>query len=261
MKFTYCLFLLAALTLMLSSCISNQERLYFQNLSTSKQSPQLYKNQNQFYRLQAGDILNIRIKAENEDDVIYLNKENSNDFNNFSVQGLYVNGFSVGQDGYIQLPNLGEVKALGKTVDELREEIFALVEPKALNPSVFVSLVSFKISVLGEVQSPGYYYIYNDQATLLEGMALGGDILEFADIRNIRLIRLVPTGTEVITLDLTDADIFNSKYFYLQPNDAIYVPPLEVRNKRSNLANITIFTAVFSGLTAVALIYNAITNN
>jgi len=255
----HCLFILAVL--LFSSCISNQEQVYFQNLSSSKQTPQLYKNQNQYYRLQAGDVLSIRIKALNADDALYLNKESEGQFNPFNEPGLYVNGFTVGQDGFIQLPNLGEVKASGKTVDELKNEIRGLVEAKVVNPSVFVTLVSFKISILGEVAAPGYYFIYNNQATLLEGLALAGDMLEFADRRNIRLIRQTPNGPEVVTLDITDANVLNSKYYFLQPNDAIYIPPLELKSKRSNLANVAIAGLVISALSTGVLIYNAVNNN
>ena len=238
----------------LSSCIHNKDTVYFQNLASAAQSPQLYKNQDADYRLQEGDILSIRIKGLSSDKTAYLNKQSDNDFNNYNTPGLYVNGFSIDSQGNIMLPNVGEVKASGKTVDEVRREIQAMISEEINNASVFVSLVSFKISILGEVVNPGYFYAYNDRLTLMEGLALAGDLMEFADRRNIRLVRQVPTGSEVITLDLTDANIFSSKYFYLQPNDAIYVPPMELKNKRSNLANTAIAGVILSALGTAASI-------
>ncbi len=259
MNIRYCLFILAVLSL--SSCISNQEQVYFQNLSNTKQSPQLYKNQNQEYRLQPQDVLSVRVKTRNADEAALVNKEAENNFNNFNNQALYVNGFTIGKNGFIQLPGLGEVKAAGRTVDELRSDIRSLAEEKLISPSVFVTLVSFKISILGEVNQPGYYFVFNNQANLLEALALAGDMREFADRRNIRLIRQTPSGSEVVTLDITDSNILNSKYYYMQPNDAIYIPPLELKNQRSNLANVTIASLIISALSTGALIYNAVNNN
>ncbi|MEM6630053.1 MAG: polysaccharide biosynthesis/export family protein [Bacteroidota bacterium] len=238
----------------LSSCIHNRDTVYFQNLAALKESPQLYKNQDAEYRLQEGDILSIRIKGLTSEKTAYLNKQSDNDFNNYNTPGLYVNGFSVDSEGKIMLPNIGEVSASGKTVDEVRREIQDMVSQEINNASVFITLVSFKISVLGEVTNPGYFYAYNDQLTLMEGLALAGDLMEFADRRNIRLVRQVPSGSEVVTLDLTDANIFSSKYFYLQPNDAIYIPPMELKNKRSNLANTAIAGVILTALGTAASI-------
>lgn len=252
MKLKYCLFIFALASF--SSCISNQELLYFQNSNLSKESARTFKNKNMDYRLRAGDVLSIRIKGRDIEYTSYLNKEESNGFNPLNEAGLYVNGFSIDTKGNIYLPNIGEIYVSGKTIQEVREEIQTIVSQKIQNASVFVSLISFKISVLGEVARPGFFYIYNDQTTLLEGLALGGDMLEFADRKRIHLIRRVPDGSEAILLDLTDPSVITSKYFYLQPNDVIYVPPLEIKSKRSNLANTQIINVA---LTAVGTAISA----
>ncbi len=246
--------ILPLLVFLIEGCIHNRDTVYFQNLPESHKAPQKYVNENAQYRLQEGDILSIRIKGLKVDQTDYLNKENDLDFNNYNAAGLYVNGFSIGPSGNIILPNIGEVKAAGQTINEVRIAIQKMVSKEINNASVFVTLVSFKISVLGEVQNPGYFFVYNDQLTLMEGLALAGDLKEFADRRNIRLVRQTAKGSEVNSLDLTDANIFSSKYFYLQPNDAIYVPPMELKNKRSNLANTAVAGVILSALgTAVSI--------
>jgi polysaccharide export outer membrane protein len=116
-----------------------------------------------------------------------------------------------------------------------------------------VKLVSFKITVLGEVNSPGYRYIFNNQATILEGLGLAGDLSENGNRKRIKLVRQVPTGSEVVMVDLTDPKILTSKYYYLMPNDVIYVEPLRAQSKRSNLALMTLF---FSAVTTTVLVLN-----
>ena len=245
---------LPLLVFFLNGCIHNRDTVYFQNLPENQLSPLSYDNDNAQYRLQEGDILSIRIKGLKADQTDYLNKEKDNDFNIYNTAGLYVNGFSIDSSGNIVLPNIGEVMAVDKTIGQVRRDIQEMISKEMNNASVFVTLVSFKISVLGEVQDPGYFFVYNDRLTLMEGLALAGDLKEFADRRNIRLVRQVANGSEVSTLDITDANIFSSKYFYLQPNDAIYVPPMELKNKRSNLANTAIAGVVLTALgTAVSI--------
>jgi len=126
------------------------------------------------------------------------------------------------------------------------------------NATVVTKLISYKITVLGEVNNPGYHYVYNNQATLLEALGLAGDLTIFASRKNVKLIRTVPQGTEVVLLDLKDPNLLKSKYFYLMPNDVVYVEPLRARSKRSNLENLTL---LFSAITTAILILNYIDNN
>lgn len=255
----YCLFVLVVLSL--SACISNTDTVYFQNPGWDATTPQVFRNRNQEYRLQGGDVLSIQVKSLDNQFTEYLNRQSSNAFNNFDTPALFVNGYTIGTDGYINMPSIGRILVAGKTVEEIRVELQEIVETKVPNPSVFVTLISFKISVLGEVNTPGYYYIYNNQANILEALALAGDMLEFADRRNLSLIRQTKDGSIAIKMDLTDPAIFSNRYYFLQPNDVLYVPPLEKKNKRSNLAAIAVITAIGTVVTSGIAIYNATVNN
>ena len=236
--------------------------MYFQNNNTSSTtSPQVFRNKNQVYRLQPGDVLSINVKSVETQFSDYLNKQDANDFNNFNEPGLYVNGYSIDDEGYIFMPNIGRILVAGKTISDVRTELQQIISTKITTPSVFVTLISFKISVMGEVNRPGYYFVYNDQATLLEGLSLGGDLLEFADRKNISLIRRTREGSMAVKIDLTDAKIMESRYFYLQPNDVIYVPPLELKNQRSNLANLNIVSTILAGVSTAVTLYLVFVDN
>jgi polysaccharide export outer membrane protein len=118
---------------------------------------------------------------------------------------------------------------------------------------VIVKLTSFKITILGEVKNPGYYYVYNNQATLLEALGLAGDLSTYGSRKNVKLIRQKPEGSQVVLIDLTNADLLKSEFFFLMPGDVIYVEPFGARSKRTNLE---VLNVVFAGLTTIVLIFS-----
>lgn len=255
-KLTY--FILTSV--LFTSCITNQEIQYFQGGKFSKGEPLLFENQNSQYKLQPNDVLNVKVKSENIETTDYLNMEPSGMFNNPTPLSVYINGYSIDDEGYINLPSIGKLKVAGLTVMGARDLVQKAVDESFTNATAFVFLVSFKISILGEVKIPGYYFINNNQGTILDALAMAGDMNEFADRKQIHLIRQNPKGSEVVLLDMTDPKVLASPFFYLAPNDAVYVPPLELKNQRSNLANLGIFgtalTAVSTAITLILLIDN-----
>jgi polysaccharide export outer membrane protein len=177
----------------------------------------------------------------------------------FSNPGnLFLEGYSVDDLGRVNLPILGLLTVKDLTMDEVQNLIQTNANKFLKNATVVVKLISFKITVLGEVNNPGYHYVYNNQATILEALGLAGDLTIFASRKDVRLIRAVPRGSEVVLLDLKDPELLRSKYFYLMPNDVLYVEPLRARSKRSNLENLTL---VFSAITTAVLILNYFENN
>ena len=171
----------------------------------------------------------------------------------------YLNGYVVDENGDIFLPEMGAVNVGGMTMAEARAEIQAVIQKQVPRATVFATLVSFKISIIGEVRKPGYYYIYNNQLNLFEALALAGDLDDYADRSRVTLIRQTKTGSEALLLDLTKPNVIESPYFYLQPSDAIYVPPLEVKNNRHNLANLSVINILLTGITTTVAVIALIT--
>jgi polysaccharide export outer membrane protein len=144
------------------------------------------------------------------------------------------------------------------TIEEAQQRIQTSANKFLNKATVIVKLTSFKVTVLGEVKNPGYLYVYNNQATILEGLGLAGDLTPFANRKNVKLIRQVSTGSQIVMLDLTDAKLLSSDYFFLMPNDVIYVEPLKARSDKTNLE---ILSVVFAGLTTAILILNYVNSN
>lgn len=227
--------------------------IYLQGSKSTASTPALLLNKKASYRLQPADIISVKVKGSTE-------TESSNSiFNLETAQGgafatpssLFLEGYTIDSYGKIMLPIIGELTVKGLTIEETQLLIQENANRFLINSTVIVKLTSFKITVLGEVKNPGYLYVYNHQATILEALGLAGDLTPFANRKNIKLIRQVPTGSQVILLDLTDVRLLNSDYFYLMPNDVVYVEPLRAR---SNKTNLEVLSVIFAGLTTAVLI-------
>ena len=252
-KFPFILFIAL---LFIASCITNRETLNFQENTFSKDSIVRYLNDKATYLLQPGDVLSVQVKSVNVKDSELFNLQTDNSMMNINPGALYLSGFSITDSGYIYIPIAGGVKVGGLSVEEARQKIQDEID-NYTSAYVIVSLVSFKVSITGEVDKPGYYYIYNDRLTILEALALAGDFKEFADRRRITLIRQHDEGSDVVLLDITEPEIIKSPFFYLEPNDQLYVPQLQIKNSRSNLFNVnTVVGAVSTALTIILLIRN-----
>jgi polysaccharide export outer membrane protein len=226
-----------------------------QNSPFSYDTLTMVTNPHAEYLLQPNDVLSVRIKSLEVENSSFLNIDEGMNFNNFNSAALFVNGYSVNDSGVIYLPMIGAVKVGGLRVPQARDTIQRRINEYVSDASVFVNLVSFKIAVIGEVANPGYYYVYNNRLTLFEGLALAGDLREFADRRMINLVRQEENGSQTVLIDLTDPGIMKSPYYYLRPNDMLYVPPLEIKNQRSNLANLSLINTGLAAITtAVSVI-------
>lgn len=214
-------------------------------------------NKRAVYHLQPADILSIQIKHPNEtvETAAIFNLSPRQNAMFASPGSLFLDGYIIDVKGNILMPVLGEIEVKGLTLEEatIRIQEYAV---KYLNkPTVNVKLTNFRITVLGEVKNPGYFYVYNNTVTVLEALGLSGDLTLLGSRKNIKLIRAVPTGAQVVLLDLTDPKLLKSDYFYLLPGDVLYVEPLSARSKKANLE---IASVIFSGITAVVLILSYI---
>jgi polysaccharide export outer membrane protein len=248
-KFILCF----ALLLPLSSCYFNNRLVYLQDKSYSELTPTLVKSKKPVYRLQSSDVLSVQVKSSTE-------TEASNTIFNVATRegamftspgSLFLEGYTVDIAGKINLPIIGEVLVKDLTVEEVQKVIQEHANKYLNKSTVIVKLTSFKVTVLGEVKNPGYLYVFNNQVNVLETLGLAGDLTQFANRKNVKLIRQVPEGSQVILLDLTDPRLLSSEYFYLLPNDVLYVEPLKARSKKANLE---VLGVVFAGLTTLVLV-------
>ena len=241
-----------------SGCYSSKELIYLQSDEFNNEYPTLIKNKRPEYRLQINDVLQIDVRnPDPTTSAMFSKSQGQNNLGNVNNAFLFLSGYSIGDQGFVNIPIVGKVKVDGLTVNEAETLVQTEVDKYLNNASVEVKLVSFKISVLGEVNDPGYYFVFNGQANVLEALSLAGDVTPFGSRHDIKLIRQTDEGSEVILLDLTDAELMNSKYYFLLPNDVIYVEPNDEQVKRENLEPLGV---VFSALTTLALFVNTYIN-
>ena len=252
--------LVAASMILLTSCYYNKRLVYLQDDSFSESQARLMENKRSTYRMQPNDILSIKVKSSTDAQVSDLfNITTTTQAPMFTSPGnLFLEGYSIDAEGKITLPIIGELTVKDLSVEEVQDLIQQNADRFLKNATVIVKLISFKITVLGEVNNPGYHYVYNNQATVLEALGLAGDLTAVGNRKNVKLVRQVKSGSEVVLLDLTNPGLLKSKYFYLMPNDALYVEPLRARSGRLNLEHLTL---VFSAATTAILILNYLDNN
>lgn len=253
MKLTKIVALILLLPL-LASCVGKRSINYLHDASLSSTS-KLFPNRKFEYRIQVNDVFSIRVLGLDEENSRLFNVEAINTSLSLNEAALYVNGFSVDKDGNVQLPSIGKVKLMGLTINEAQDLLQRKINEYFANATVILKLVSFRVSVLGEVQRPGTYFVYNNQITLLEALSQAGGPSEIGDKRHVTLMRQSDQGTQALYMDLGKADILTSEYYYLLPNDVVYVPALRARPQRMNLELLSI---LFGAISAAALIVTVV---
>ena len=252
------LIILGGLLLGLGSCVTQSKLPYLQTGTYSTQQPLETENLRPVYKLQAGDVLSIRVQSVQPVLSDIFNVPGPQTITSSDPGTLYLTGYAVDDTGTINLPTVGKVKVQGLSMEEAQAFLQQKVGAYVRDANVLVKLLSFKITVLGEVRTPGRYFIYNPQATVFEALGMAGDLTEFGNRENIKLIRQTAKGSEVVLINLTDANLLKSPYYYLLPNDALYVEPMKARTSRGNATNLGI---VFAGISAIVLLLSYINTN
>ena len=179
--------------------------------------------------LAPGDIIDISVMTKNQEVTIPFNKR-------LMYGEAYWRGnadqtekyYLVDQNGDIEFPVLGRIHVGGMTKTEVERMIQEALYPKYLNelPQVSVWIQNFSVSVLGDVNKPGSFKIENERVSVLDAIALAGDLAITGRRDNVLLIRLNADGSKnVARLNLNDKNLISSPYFYLQQNDVIYIQP------------------------------------
>ncbi len=237
-------FLLIAI--LLGSCVGRRSINYLHDRSLSTDASKLFDNKKFEYRIQVNDVLSIRVMGLDDATHRFFNIEGQNNFQGFNDAALYVNGFSVDKNGNVQLPTVGKIKVQGLTVGEAQELVQRKINEYFTNATVILKMVSFRVSVLGDVERPGAFFVYHNQITILEALAMAGGPGEFADKTHVTLMRQSDRGVQAIYIDLSNTSVLSSEYYYLLPNDAVYVPTLGARASRLNLDVLVIILSVLS---------------
>ncbi|WP_234736788.1 polysaccharide biosynthesis/export family protein [Tellurirhabdus bombi] len=249
-------YLISLLLTLLSSCVSQKEIAYFQNKGAGLPSQRIAISNRYTPVIQAGDLLSIYVNS--------INPEASSIFNPYAAAPLATPptqtpetasslGYLVDNQGKVSLPLLGKVTLAGLTTAQAREQIEEKLKAFLKEPTVNIRFLNYKISVLGEVTRPSMFTIPNEQITLLEALSLAGDITIYGRRDNVLVIRETNGEREFARVNLTKRDLFQSPFYYLHPNDVIYVQPGKARAASADRFYLLI-PAVASVLSLVAII-------
>lgn len=242
-----------------TSCRSTRDMKYFQDVQNETQQDK--SSTVPEYLIKADDNLYVDIKSMNvEVNQLFSPSKTASygggtqsDFGLVSSQ--YLNGYRVDQKGIIQLPVIGEVK-----VDGMTEEAANIVIQKRVNEyfkdaTVRVKILTYKITVLGEVRNPGVYYNYDKSITVLDALGLANGTTEYASIKKVLVLRTTASGKKSYRLDLREKSFMSSEAFYLIPNDILYIEP---DNYKNSAFNTTVFSLTLAAISTTILILSYI---
>lgn len=247
-----------SLLVLLSSCVPQKDLIYLNDKNNKDTLNIISPILNKPYRVQSNDILIINIKTVNKELTSLFNANEQQGMMLQNDAGVYFQGYQVDDHGKIRIPVLGEVVVIGKTLEEIRNYIEKklLEDYLKLEISLFVTvkLSGLRFTVSGEVLNPGNRVVFFDRVTVFDALANAGDILITGNRRNVRVFRQTPNGINSGTLDLTSKECMNSPYFYIHPNDFIYVEPLKQKSWGTGTTGVQSITTIISVLSLVTSI-------
>ena len=260
MKKTIILFTIL-FSILLLSCTSQRKVAYFKNMDAAS-TEAINKAFNDIHqaKIVAGDILSIVISGLDPLTVIPFNLPLAAYTSPGSSQAQAVptlQPYFVDINGNINFPVVGEIHLAGLTKTQAIERIEQKLEPFLKDIIVTIQFLHYQVSVLGEVARPGTFIIRNERVTVLEALAMAGDMTIFGKRGNVMIIRENQGKLEFARLNLNSDEIFSSPYYFLQQNDVIYVEPNNVR-AISGL-NIPLYLSAITTLASVVSVIYVVT--
>ncbi len=195
--------------------------------------------------IQDGDVLEIIVSALDDIAVRPFNRTTMSQTGNADTpvisnnQRLGDNQYQVTAEGNINFPVIGNVYCKGMTKQQLKDDLEQRLKPYLTDPMVTVTLSNFNVSIIGDVKSPGQKTSPTERLNVFQALALAGDMSDSANRTNVKLIRYSDQEQRDITytLDLSEASVVNSPYYYLQQNDILYVEPDRNKQIAANATN------------------------
>lgn len=250
-----CVAVLIALAAVLNSCSSAKEIVYLQNIDdvALKALTSQYEA-----RIKKDDLLNIVVSGPDKTVIMPYNLTLSEmQAGNGTDPRHSTLSYLVDRNGEINFPILGKIKVEGMTRSELVDYLTDEISKDVKNPIVYVSFDNYKVTVLGEVRNPGTYNMESERINIFQALGKAGDMLLTADRKDMILIREVEGVPTYHKLDLRDASVLNSEYYYMQQNDILYVRPSAERVAAATTAT-GVWGTIFSSITTLVSVVSLI---
>ncbi|MFB6317411.1 polysaccharide biosynthesis/export family protein [Saccharicrinis sp. FJH54] len=246
------LVLLLFAMLSVTSCVTKKQITYLQSPTKKIPSYEDYKPEN--YKVEPGDELYINVEPLMEEEQGFLSTSRQIAGGSMVGRTLSLLSYLVYDDGTIDFPYVGTIKVEGLTTREIRQKIMDVLDDYLMEQAkVTVKLVNRYISIIGDVKSPGRYEIYEEQLNIFQAIAMSGDVATYGNRAQIKIIRKVGDETVIKEFDLRSEDIIGSEYYYVVPNDVIYVEKMQGQFFRfDNFGNL--FSTITSSLSFLILV-------
>ena len=241
----------------LTSCVTKKKLTYLQYASELDNSEMPVTNPKfavtpSAYKLMSYDILFIRVITPDPQWSVLFNSMPAGSAAPVTEESTQLLGYPIDRNGDIEIPFVGKVAAAGKTLSELKVILDSIFKKYVNDGAVTVRLVNNYISIIGEVRAPGRYPINRDFLNVFEVLSAAGDIDLYGNRQKVQLIRPSPYGPIVKEFSLSDRSILTSEFYYVMPNDIIYVQPMKGKGFQTNAAIYTLFLSTIT--TALVII-------
>lgn len=242
-------------SMLLFSCVPQRKMMYLQGTNKGDTTSQFINERSTTYLIQPGDNLYIKVVSLDEKTATLFNplERSTGGGQNINDQGIYLNSYTVSNEGNIEFPMAGKIYVQNLSVEQTKEKIQRVLDEYLKETVLIVKMVNFNLTVLGEVKRPGQYKVYQSEINIFEALAMAGDLTEFADREVVQIIRQTKNGSEIININLEQAKILSSDHFFLKPNDMIYIKPLKI--KQYGFATFP-YALVFSTISTALLLIN-----
>jgi polysaccharide export outer membrane protein len=219
----------ALMSVFFSSCVPIKKQIYLQaerdTIKSHFSNPKYID-----YKLQPGNNLYVQVFSIDEKTYEFFNMGFGTSGNIYYDAAVYLNSYYIDNEGYVELPFIGKIYLKGFTVEEAKKIIQAEIDKYLNKTTVIVKLVNYTITVVGEVNNPGLYKVYQDKINIFEILGLAGDLKTFAKRNDVILVRKTENKTKIYHIDLLNEDLLESDYYYIMPDDIVYVKPVTGKN-------------------------------
>ncbi|RAR51126.1 polysaccharide biosynthesis/export family protein [Flavobacterium lacus] len=235
---------------LMTSCASKQKMIYLQGIEQTATSEVV----NYEPKIQLDDLIYINVSSESMEAAAPFNFGGAVQ-QTAAGNAVQYSSYLVDNQGYISLPIIGSVKVAGLTKTELHDFLKIKLEEYLKDPILMVRVINFKVTVMGEVKSPGNFTINSDRLTIMEALAQAGDLTPVANRENVLVVREESGIKSYYRVNLTDSEVLKSPIYYLKQNDLIIVEPRFTKPESSVVgANLPITLSVISLLLTITIL-------
>jgi len=214
-----------------TSCVPIKKQIYLQTKEDTTKT-NFFSEQYLDYKLQSGNNLYVQVYSIDEElsQFFNLGGGTAGGGNIYYDAAIYLNSYLVDDSGFVELPFLGKLYVKGLTVQEAKDIIQNQIDKYVKEIIVIVKLVNYNVTIVGEIERPGQYKIYQDRINIFEIISLAGDMTTFAKRDDIILVRKTEKGSKMYHIDLLSDNILESEFYYIMPDDIIYIKPVKGKN-------------------------------